>query len=195
MNIVKAPLRWVMYSPRRLFGTAVAVLVLVLVAQCLTSAPDTAAPTPAATATSPTGAPPTPPPLMGDSEQVTYPQSLDTGPVQGTEQAVELAAAQVAVAYLEAWGRPELPRHEWLAGVAPYVTGRCYETLKTVNPANTQPLQIDGPAIMRTYLEGDSAMLWVPTDIGQIKVSLVNAKNGVWLVDTVSLDRSPMAPS
>lgn len=188
-DTLKAPLRWMLHSPRRLLAVVISALVLVAVVQCSKSTPTATVPEPTGSTSTTTPAPTTPPPLMGDTTQIGSDYIRDTDPVAGTEQLVELTAAQTALAYLDAWGHPELSQEQWLAGVAPYVTGRCFETLKTVDPANTQPLQITGPHLERAYFDGDSAAFDIPTNVGTITVYLINAENGAWLVDIVDLVR------
>ncbi|MCL2092461.1 MAG: hypothetical protein FWH11_14895 [Micrococcales bacterium] len=181
-DTLKTPLRWVMHSPRRLLTVVALALALVMLVQCSKSTPTGTAPPPTASPTTTAPTAPAPPPLTGGPVS---PVDHGPGPVPGAEQTVELAAAQVALAYLDAWGHPELPLDQWLVGIAPYVTDRYHASLKSVDPANTQPLQITGETIQKNYLDNDSATFEVPTNIGQISIFLVK-RSGVWLVSSAS---------
>ncbi len=189
-SLVAPVVRWPLRSPLRLIGTVAAlVLTLALTSQCTSTPSPPPAAAPATTSPSPT---PTPTPKrssMADLPDRDAPieTKLDTSPVPGAEQVVVLAAAQVSVAYVQEWGHPERTRDEWLAAMAPLVTTRYYEHLKTVDPTSTFPLTVSGDVVELAFFDGDSASLAVPVTADGwargVSVGLINAPNGTWLVD------------
>jgi hypothetical protein len=178
-QMLRPVVQWPLYSPRRLLSVVVVLLVVVVAVQWATGQrTPTADPTPSGLATTPASSPAPTEPL-----DVT---AWESGPVDGAEQVVRLAAAEVALAYLEAWGHPERPADQWLQGVAPYVTTRYFDALTTVDPANTQPLAVMGDTLEVAMFPGDSASIDVPTDRGTIRVRLHSSEAGVWLVDNMT---------
>lgn len=201
-QMFKPVIRWPLYSPARLLAVVVGlVVVMMTTSQCgnpssgPAASPSTGTPT-ATASVEPTPTPsPTPKALPGevgtvDPESVPFDMRFDTGPVDGVEAAVDMAAMDSAVAYVTAWSHPELAADQWLAGLAPYVTARHYEQLKTVDPANVAALTVTGEPL--TDDPGgqikDSATWWVPVTGSDsyrfIAVFLIVDPAGHWLVDS-----------
>lgn len=200
-NLIKPVVRWPLRSPLRLLGVVVVIAALILTVGALrkSDAPATATVTTAAPSTTPTPTPsktasmwdtptPSPSPLLpGQTDPGADVDSFEgrdegvAGLDAGSAELVAMAAADAAVAYVTAWAHPDRTQTDWLAGLAPYVTARHYEELKTVDPANTANIQVTGPPIERAMYR-DSASLIVPTTGDYISVYLIVDPAGIWLV-------------
>lgn len=188
--LVAPVVRWPLRSPLRLVGTAAAlVLTLALTSQCTSTPSPPQATTTSAASPSPTSTPTPKRTNMADRPDPDAPveTKFDINPVPGAEQVVVLAAAPVSVAYVQEWGHPERTREEWLAAMAPLVTTRYYDQLRTVDPTSTFPLTVTGDVVEQAFFDGDSATFAVPVSADGwargVSVGLRNAPNGTWLVD------------
>jgi hypothetical protein len=139
-------------------GVAIVVLLAaVRPAAVADPAPSTATSTsstsaPIATATPP----PTPAPAVGTSPAAA---GGDSSP------------AEVAVRFVTAWARPDLPVEAWQTDVIALATPQFGAQLRTVDPRNVPARSVTGPATL-TSATDVAATVTVPTDTGPVVVDL-----------------------
>jgi hypothetical protein len=159
-DIGRAAARWLLWSPRRLWGFLGAGLFLVaLVASCAGSpAKPAAAPSPRAY--EPSNLPP----------RSTY--SAPAGPT-----------VAAAAAFVEAWASHQ-PTASWYPRVSTLSTARFAIGLKSTDPANVPATKVTGGGALLASTDG-ATQVYVPTDAGPVTVTLVS-DGSHWLADGVA---------
>lgn len=171
---------WVLWSPRRAIGVVVGLLVLLAALGSVTKAGHqqahavapvataTASPAPA-TSLTPDPLPPPAPSPAPSPVQTSSPSS-----------AVPSDGLRVAYSFVVAWARPKLRATEWRAGVNAYASPRLARLLAYTDPARVPAHTVRGPAV----LSPGGAVALVPTDGGQVRVTLIRA-GGRTVVDSI----------
>lgn len=158
--------RWPLHSPRRLAGFLVTVVAIVWLLAAVRPAA-VADPTPRqSSSTSPTR----PPIATGGPSPTTPPPA---SPVATSPQIAGVASSpvEVAVRFVTAWARPDLPVETWQTDVIALATSQFGAQLRSVDPRNVPARAVTGPATPSSATEV-AATVGVPTDAGPVVVDL-----------------------
>jgi hypothetical protein len=151
-------LRWPLHSPRRLAALVGALVGLVsLLAAVRPAAVAEEAPS---SSTASTSRPATSTTALPTSDTASSPGPAD-----------RVSPADVAVRFVTAWARPDLPVQQWQEDVIALATPEFGAQLRTVGPGNVPAQHVLGPALTETTTE-IAAAVTVPTDAGPVLVDL-----------------------
>jgi hypothetical protein len=185
---------WPLRSPKHLFVTGIAIVVLAIAIAILT-----------ANATSSRRAAAAP---RGDSDAITTPvlPSSGIGAVPGTggtsspsasstaptrlttppENPVSAAASPAALSVITAWGKAwanhpaGMTNAQWLAQLKPYTTDEFLPQMSSVDVANIDATQVTGaPQATKSFTSSLEALL--PTNAGKLDITAIATPTG-WLV-------------
>ncbi len=191
-------LRWPLWSWRNLSVTAAAVLLVLYGmgrvvepanvtgsaahAPLVTVSPASSQPSDPETAWSST----VPTPVPG---KPTLPTSAASGG-HGSE-----SVTRVATDFARAWSSSGRSQQEWTRGIQPFVTSTLATGLAQTDPARVPATKVMGEAVLLTA-SATSARVKVPTDGGNIVVTMSRASSNSWKVsDVAPADPPPGAPT
>ena len=192
--------RWPLYSPRRLIGTVLVLLLVIAVPNVVLSrGANPAPPPPPAQAGGTTTAPNQPgpsgtagglPTAGTDANGTAAPPAQSTvAPTVSPRPPRPNARQEVgatALAFTTAWARPDRPQAQWFAEVSKYADVEFRPQLAKTDPTEVPATKVTGvPTVVSVTFA--SGVVEVPTDGGTVVVSLIHDEkdNPGWRVTDI----------
>lgn len=123
---------------------------------------------------------------VGRSSSSNAPSALRPGPTPSSSRATPL---DVALAFTEAWARPDADVDSWRSECSSFATARFIRLLSESSSASVPASRALGSAAT-VERSATSARVRVPTDGGAVLVSLERVR-AEWLVDGIEPEESP----
>lgn len=121
------------------------------------------------------------------ADRVSWPPapSLTLDTEDGPGPVVSIPAPQAAVDamlnFVRVWARPATPQTQWYAEVRDLTTPAYGRLLATTDPAHVPAHYLTGEPVVRTATT-QAITAEVPTDAGIVRITVVPAGDGKWLV-------------
>ncbi|MGC5225137.1 hypothetical protein ACPW96_21420 [Micromonospora sp. DT81.3] len=152
-----------------------AVGIALTLTSCATAEPAAPAPSGSPTATATNPANPTPP--VDDATPAPVAEAGDDS---------QSAAIEVAENAVAAFGRPDLPYEQWIAGLYPFLTQSGAAAYEGTDPMNVPVHAVTGPGAVLPASTEVALIVVVPTDAGPYNVSLSRPEPAApWLADRI----------